>query len=315
MWCGSNNRLGNHPSNSIFAAMRLLIFVLALWAAMHSPALLAQTNNAASPEPKTFAVTGTIKEIKADGKTVIVRHEKIPGYMEAMTMPFEVHGTNELSGLKAGDQISFRLTVTDSDSWIDQIKKTGTAPKEALEPPAAPTPQERGLGIGDPMPDYTLTNELGKTVTFSQFKGTAYAFTFFFTRCPLPNYCPRLSKNFEHATTKLAAKANAPTNWHFFSITFDPEHDTPEVLKKYGETYHYDPAHWSFLTGSRETIEQFTHQFGFRYAPDSGFFSHNFITVIVDANGILKTAWPMSGDTSDTIVSEILKGTGAQPGK
>lgn len=265
-------------------------------------------------EKQIFNVRGVVKELKTDGTTVVIHHEAIPNYMEAMTMPFEVRRANELAGIRPGDQVTFRFVVTESEGWIDQIRKVGTTSVSKSDsgtntPAVSP---KNVLRIGDPLSDYAFTNEFGKEVKFSDFKGNAFVFTFFFTRCPVPQFCPRLSKNFETAYAKISAIPNAPTNWHFFSITFDPEHDTPEVLKGYGQKYNYDPTHWSFLTASREKIDEITSQFGFRYSPDSGLFGHNFITVVVDANGILQTAWPIVGDTSENIVTEVLKGAKAE---
>ena len=284
-----------------------LLIVIALCSA--SAAEPAQSSNQRKAK-RTFSVAGTIKEVRTKDGSLVIAHDEIPGYMKAMTMPFTVASTNELADLSAGDRITFRFSVTDDDSWIDQVQKIGSVAPTKSDAMTTNTPPkaEKDLLIGDVMPDFTLTNEFGKAVKFSDYKGTAYVFTFFFTRCPVPQYCPRLSKNFQSASAKIAAMNDAPTNWHFFSITFDPEHDTPEAMKAYGKTYNYDPAHWSFLTGPRATIDAITQQFGFRYSPDSGLFGHNFMTVVVDANGVLQTAWPIVGDTSENIVSEVLKG-------
>src|SRR5882724_3695835 len=84
-----------------------------------------------------FSVTGLVKELKPDGKTVVIQHEEIPNYMRAMTMPFEVRNTNELAGLKPGDQIKFRMLVTEKDGWIDQLTKLGSTPV-AGPPPRDP---------------------------------------------------------------------------------------------------------------------------------------------------------------------------------
>src|SRR6266850_2578135 len=66
----------------------------------------------------SFQVTGVLKEIKPDGKTALIQHDAISNYMAAMTMPFPIKDTNEWFGLKPGDPISFRLSVTDDESWI-----------------------------------------------------------------------------------------------------------------------------------------------------------------------------------------------------
>jgi protein SCO1/2 len=161
--------------------------------------------------------------------------------------------------------------------------------------------------------DFKFTNELGHAVSLADFRGQAIALTFIFTRCPIPDYCPRLSRNFEEASQKLAADPSSPTNWHFLSVTFDPANDTPKVLKAYGELYHYDPLHWSFLTGPSNKVAELAQQSDVTYERDGAFFNHNFRTLIIDASGRLQMMFPMGGDLSDSIVQEIRKAAAPKP--
>src|SRR5205085_3486589 len=143
--------------------------------------------------------------------------------------------------------------VSSTESWIDRIRKDGARSwsqshaADKAAPGTTSTASNR-----PPLMDYKFTNELGQAVSLSDFRGQALAITFFFTRCPIPDYCPRLSKNFEEASQKLSALPGAPTNWHFLSVSFDTDFDTPAVLRAYAARYHYDPNHWSFVTGPRE---------------------------------------------------------------
>jgi protein SCO1/2 len=155
--------------------------------------------------------------------------------------------------------------------------------------------------------DYPFTNELGQAVRLNDFRGQALAITFFFTRCPIPDYCPRLSKNFEEASQKLSAMPRGPTNWHFLSVTFDPEFDTPAVLKGYAERYQYDPKHWSFLTGPKEQISELASRADVKTQPANGLITHNFRTLIINAAGQLQMIFPIGGNLSDAIVGEMLK--------
>src|SRR5262245_20503918 len=93
------------------------------------------------------------------------------------------------------------------------------------------TPDSELSNANEASDSYTFTNELGQQINLADFKGQALALTFIFTRCPMPQYCPRLSKNFAEASKKISSLTNVPPNWHFFSITIDPEFDTPAVLK------------------------------------------------------------------------------------
>jgi protein SCO1/2 len=261
----------------------------------------------ASTLVRSYNVAGIIRSLSSDRHTVVVAHESIAGYMEAMTMPFRVRDPRELAGLQPGDQISFRLQVTDSQSWIDQLVKTATAGTNSLGPaqPAPPSPPP--TRSEHPLMTCHFTNELGRAVTLSDFPGQALAITFFFTRCPIPEYCPRLSANFAEASRQLSANLNAPTNWHFLSVSFDPEHDTPPVLKGYGERYGYDPKHWSFLTGPLDAIAALAKESNVQFERDGGFYNHSFRTLVVDPNFHLQAVFPTSGDLSAALVTEIIK--------
>jgi protein SCO1/2 len=292
-WLWSRSALGN---------ALILVFLSA------AP-LLADAGAGDEPSCRAFSVKGVVKELQAENRTVVVGHENIPGYMSAMIMPFKVRDAKELAGLRAGDEISFRLNVSDSESWLDSIRKTRQAPLAEAQPVLSSLMSTEGRSSPPrhPLLDYYFTNELGQAVSIADFRGQALAVTFFFTRCPIPEYCPRLSRNFEQASQKLSSLADAPTNWHFLSVTFDPAYDTPAVLKAYGERYHYDQKHWSFLTGAKDKVGEFTRLSGVEFEADGGWFNHSFRTLIISASGQLQTSFPVSGNLSDAIVSEILR--------
>jgi len=265
-----------------------------------------------------YVVRGILKDIRQEEHQLVVNHEDIPHFMPAMTMPFSVKDAAMLTNAVIGDKIAFQLHVTESDSWVDHVERLtateGTAKSPAVLPNAnavregVPQPISR---TPSPLRDYQFTNELGEPVSLAEFRGQAIALTFFFTRCPIPQYCPRLSRNFEEVQRKLSAMANAPTNWHLVSVTFDPEHDTSEVLRVYATSYHYDRAHWSFLTGPSDKIAELARLCDAKFDADGAFFNHNFRTLIIDASNRLQMVFPTSGDLSDAIVEELLKGARA----
>jgi len=265
---------------------------------------------AAHGEPQTFAVNGVVREVNPDGHTVTVKHEAITNYMAAMTMAFHVKDTNELAGLKAGDAITFRLLVTEDKSWIERVTRTGRLLPVEARVVAAPTnvPGEFRLAT---IPDFALTNEFGQPLSLHGFQGRAVALTFFFTRCPIPEYCPRLTKNFQGAIERLKALPDGPTNFHFLSISFDPV-DTPVLLRSYARQYKYDSNHWSFVTGNNGQIQELARGFGVGLTKEGSVYSHNFSTVIFDAAGRLQNMWPIGGDMTDQIVAEINKAARAK---
>jgi protein SCO1/2 len=292
-------------------SLALLLAALTLLA-MPARAQTASTNAASTGTNATriFPAQGVIKELNPDSKAVKIAHEAIPEYMGAMTMDFVVKDTNELRGLRVGDAVNFRILVTDKDGWIDQVTKSGVV--EVSGGGAGNTVRVvrdvPALKAGDELPDYKFTNELGKVVSTAQYKGQAFAFTFFFTRCPFPTFCPFLSNGYLETQRKMAAMSGGPTNWHLFSITFDLENDTPAALKSYGERYGYDPNHWSFLTGDLNSVSDIADQVGEYFGRDAtGSINHNLRTVVVDAKGRIQTIIIGNTWTSDELVAELVK--------
>ena len=269
---------------------------------------------------QTFEARGVVRELGADGKTVTIKHEAITNYMPAMTMPFEVRDAGELKGLQPGDAVTFRLVVAGSDAWITHITKTAATPATtpvSAEPQRPPTTQVvrdvEPLKVGDALPEYHFTNELGKAVSTQDFKGQALVFTFFFTRCPYPTFCPFLSNGFEETQKKLLAMPDGPANWHLLSISFDTEFDTPTVLKTYARAYRYEPEHWSFVTGDLIEITAIGDQVGAFFGHDeTGGITHNLRTVVVDAQGRVQRVFTDNRWTSDELTAEIVKAAGAK---
>jgi protein SCO1/2 len=292
------------------------------WGLICLAALLMGCNQKASlPASPTqvFSVKGVIKELEPDGKTAVIRHEAIPGYMEAMTMPFEVRDTNLLHGLKAGDAISFKMAITPTEGWIQEITKIESAAPQtpiqiAPKPVMHATRALEPLDEGDRLPDYHFTNELGETVRLSQFKGQVLAFTFFFTSCPFPDYCPRMTSNFRQAERQLEGMTNAPAHWRLLSISFDPARDTPSRLATYAETANYDKTHWSFLTGEENQVSGLAEQIGENYWHEDASIGHNLRTVVVDPSGHIRKIIPGNKWTVADFVQEIVKaGTALSP--
>lgn len=236
-------------------------------------------------------MTGVVSELRRDGSNVVIRHEAIPGFMAAMTMTFRARDTREVARLQAGDRVKFRLLVTDEESWIDGVERIGVgelAPTFEYEHSRIVRDVEP-LEVGDSMPDYVFTNQFRQPVRLGDYRGKAVGLTFVFTRCPLPDFCPRMLKNFAAVEAALRANASGPTNWHLVSMTIDPAFDTPEVLRAQAESYRYDPRRWTFLTGALIDIDALTEQVGLvfrRQSPDA-LPDHNLRTLVIDPEGRL----------------------------
>jgi len=275
---------------------------------------------AATPDRRVFPVKGVVTEVIADRNKVRIAHEEIPDYMAAMTMLFDVKEARELNGLQTGDEVSFDMVVTEDDGWIENVKKIGAVAQVVSEVPSTfrLVRDVDPVDVGDPMPDYTFTNELGKVVRFSDLKGQAYAFTFIFTRCPFPDFCPRMSKFMQAVNEGMKAQEEGPDNWRLFSITIDPEFDTPKVLQAYANGYGYDPARWNYLTAPLIDITAVSEQVGlqfYRPEPDNpGGLSHNLRTVVVDAAGIIRAIIPGNEWDAAEVISALTAGAKAGAG-
>lgn len=241
---------------------------------------------ARADETKTYAVHGTIERIAPDRTVATIHNQTIPGYMMEMTMDFPVKNTNELAGFSAGDEIDFQLVVASDHEWIQKLQlvahhvSTPTNGVFMIHEPSAE------LKPGDMLPDCVLTAETGRTVRVSDFHGRAVAFTFFFTRCPLPDFCPRMNNNFAQTRDLLRADIQAPTNWQFISISFDPGFDTPETLANYGALYrHGDPDRWLFASAPKDTLAALAPRLDLMVMRQGAGISHNLRTVVLDVNG------------------------------
>jgi protein SCO1/2 len=217
-----------------------------------------------------------------------------------------------LRGLKPGDAISFKLAVTPTEGWIAALTKL-ESPASETAPPPPPQPVMhvsralQPLDQGDRLPDYHFTNELEEAVSLSQFKGQVVAFTFFFTSCPFPEFCPRMTSNFAQAEKQLETMTNAPAHWHLLSISFDPAHDTPRRLATYALAADYDKSHWSFLTGDEDQVSGLAEQIGENYWHEGASIGHNLRTVVVDPSGHIRKIIGGSKWTVSELVQDIVQ--------
>ena len=266
-----------------------------------------------------YYVKGLIEEVKVERQHVRIQHEEIPNYMAAMSMIFDVRDTNELTGLTPGDYVSFRLIVLKDDAWIDRVRKLSNAPPTALKtrPLYREVREVEPLKIGDLVPDYRFTNQLGQPVLFSQFKGQALGVTFVFTRCPLPTFCPRMSGNFVDVSKALKALPNAPTNWHLFSISIDPEFDTPRVMTAYAKQFKADPARWSFLSSTLVDTTALGEQVGLEFwrpePSEEANISHNVRTLVIDPQGRLQKVIEGNEWKPEELVEAMVKAMAVKP--
>jgi protein SCO1/2 len=241
-----------------------------------------------------FHAQGIVLAVDRPNRMLTISHRAIPGYMEAMSMPFHVEAPHDLDRLQPGSRIDFQLKVTRHASIVRHIHLQQTA----LDGVALPKPENK-IAIGGAMPDFTLTAQDGRTVKLSIFQGQVVAVDFIYTRCPLPDVCPRLSANFARLQKRFAGRIV------LLSITLDPQHDTPEVLAEYAQRWRADPRTWQFLTGSENDIRRVAGHFGVVYWPEEGAITHTSSTAIIDRAGRLAALVEGSSFTSQQLIDLV----------
>jgi protein SCO1/2 len=242
------------------------------------PATLAVTACASH-----HTTTGLVLRVDKPGSTVTISHDAFPGYMDAMAMPFDLKGSARTVKLSSGDRVKFRLSMKSGRSWVDRVEVVSAAPVDAglQNTPAVPVL----VPVGAAMPDFELTDQAGQAVSLAALKGKVVAVTFIYSRCPLPDYCPRMVENFKALRQRFEPRMNR--DLVLLTISFDPRYDTPEVLMKYASAQRAGGPGWHFLTGDPKRIERVCNAFGIQYWAEEGLITHSLQTAVIDRDGRL----------------------------
>lgn len=288
----------------------LAAFVAAtLLAALGALTLIRQQPAAAG---EFYQVRGVIESIDHTENSTRIRHEEVSGYMPAMVMPFSVKDSALLTQIQPGDEVLFRLEVTEDDSWISRFITVTTPAATPGEISAAEplTPEMQRLQPGETVPPFRLTGQNGQPIDSSSYRGKALLVTFIYTRCPLPNYCPFLSQSFAELQQRLAQEF--PGQFQLLSITIDPEVDTPSILKSYGMRYGADESTWTFATGSLDEITRVSEWFGLTREVAGGLINHDLRTALISPEGKLVHVWKSNAWTPYEVqrsVRQVLTGS------
>lgn len=264
---------------------------------------------------RRYPLSGRVVSVEAGVSRVNVAHEDIPGFMPAMTMAFAVRPPDLLGELRPGDSIRATLVVTDTESWLEALQVVGH--EDPPLPPAAGTasdgeapggePPLREPHAGDTVPDVALVNQDERRIRIGDFRGRALAITFIFTRCPLPEFCPRMSGHFAEAARTLASEPGLRSRTHLLSVSFDPAYDTPAVLLEYGARWAPSGfAHWDFAGGEEAEVRRLARALGLFYErDDEGGFVHNLRTVVVDPEGRVSRVFTGNEWRADELVAAL----------
>jgi len=272
----------------------------------------APTQAPPASKAKRYAISGQVLVVNAAKQSLSIKHGDIVGYMPAMTMTFQVARADLMQGREPGELIAGTLEVDDTAGRIVEITRTGTAP---MPDRASPTSMAASvLDEGDTAPDAALIDQDNRRRSFAEWRGTPTLVTFIYTRCPLPNFCPLMDRNFVAIQKQGAADPALKGQFKLVSISFDPDYDTPAVLKKHATSLGADPAGWSFLTADKVTIDRFAAKFGVgvvREGNAPGDTTHNLRTALIGADGKIRKIYGGSDWSVATVLADLRAATAA----
>ena len=248
--------------------------------------------NQASANAKRFPFKGKVVSVNKAAKKAKIDHEAVEGYMEAMTMEFPIHADMVWDELTPGSEIKADLVVDSSSKdgfWLENIVISSAAKSGQPDMPV----NENFAQIGREVPDFSLVNQDGKKISMKDFRGKALAITFIYAKCPLPDYCIRMSTNFSDLAIQINANAEMKDKIRLLSISFDPANDTPGKLRSYGLGYlGNDPKTkfdvWQLAVGTDAEVRKVADFFGLRYEVDKNDktkINHSLITAVIGPDG------------------------------
>ena len=254
----------------------------------------------------SYQLVGQVIDVSPSRLEITIAHQEIPGLMPGMTMSFKVTKATLLEGRVPGDLISATLVVSGSESRVTSIVRTGHAAPQV--PKGSPT---YVLKTGATAPDADFIDETGKHQRLSTWRGQTLAVTFIYTRCPLPEFCPKMNRHFAAVQTAILGDPRLNGRVHLLSVSLDPAFDTPAVLEDHARRAHADPAVWSFLTGDERNIDLFAQPFGMFAVRDDkniGSVTHNLRTVVIDGEGLVRKIFGGSDWTPADLIAALLPG-------
>jgi protein SCO1 len=292
----------NKKINSRFVSFIVLCCVTAT--------LLVSCQRAKAPATKRYPFTGRVISIDNQEHAAMIDGDDIAGFMGAMAMTYKFKPESDLAKIKPGDAISAEIVVVELENsqadsgeyWIENVKVTGHT-----QPQAAPTSSVHVPTPGEDVPDFSFTNQSGKRISLSQYRGQVLLVTFIYTRCPFPDFCPRVTGNFAEVYKQMGTDSGLG-KVHLLSISFDPEHDTPKVLHDYGlrTVNTHDTSlfkRWEFAVPSAADLPKIADYFALTVKPENGLITHDLSTAVIGPDGKIVNWY----HGSDWRVSDLMK--------
>jgi protein SCO1/2 len=288
---GDNGRRPNMNSTLKSSAWRLallcLLTLLAFSAACNRGSSQSGATSA-STSAKRYLLKGKVISIDKQAGTANIENEPIAGFMDSMVMPYNIKPASTLDQLQAGDSITADVVQADSAYWLENVKVVGHST----------SPVDKGTATlhipapGEAVPDFQFINQNGKRISLHQYRGQTLVLTLVYTRCPFPDFCPRVSHEFSAIDHQVRADPAHYGKTHLLSISFDPAHDTPKVLRAYGFSCagSNDPtlfAHWEFSTVPAPELSEVAQYFALTYKEEGGLITHSLSTAVISPDGTI----------------------------
>jgi protein SCO1/2 len=255
-----------------------LLVALALWC------LGLGACKAKGPAEKRFPFTGKIASIDKASQSAVIEGDAIAGYMDAMAMSYKIKDAGRFEKVSVGDSITAVVVVAHEEYWLENVTVTGHGKPVEISA-MAHIPAD-----GDEVPDFQFANQDGRRVSIKQYRGKVLVLTFIYTRCPFPDFCPRVSSLFAEIHRQLGSDPALAGKTHLMSISFDPAHDTPRVLREYGFSVAGTKdaslfEQWEFVAPKAAVLPRIADFFALAYKPENGLITHTLSTAVIGADG------------------------------
>lgn len=255
------------------------------------------TGDGAGVEVKEYTLKGEVRRVEPENKQLVIRHEDIPGFMVAMTMPFRMPEGTDYEDFQPGDVVEGTLRVESRGGTTVDYQVVGlTVAKPAINSPLIAeltkgvpqvVAQPKRLQPGDEVPDFTMIDQDGKSRKLSDLRGFVVVLTFIYTRCPLPEFCPMMDRKFADLSRAVSATSDRASRVRLVSLSFDPDHDTPEVLRKHAAIRGAQAPVWTYATATHEELARIAAPLGLVFGPAKDEFLHNLCTAVIGPDGRL----------------------------
>ena len=243
-------------------------------------------------QTKQYSLRGQVLAKDQAAAQLTVKHDDIPGFMPAMTMPYKVKDPAAMQDVQPGDTIAADLISVNGakDYWLQSVRIVDQSGRQTAKPAV-----KHALKVGEAVPDIPMINQDGKQIHLGDFKGKSVLITFIYTRCPMPAFCPRLSGQFARIHEDLSKTPGDYDKTHLLTISFDPKYDTAPVLRKYGLAYldnHAEGfAHWDFASADPADMRRIADTFGLEYFEEDNQISHSMDIVLLSPEGTVAKYW------------------------